>query len=126
LTRARKFAAGHNGLFNEKSLLAAARFSAADFVTGVTDGGIRIEAFLLSARPRCPDTGIGLAERRIVLQSRFERAIQRKKVCRARFCLCSAEARKFDRTHLCGFLMFVLRLHSRHFGLLCTSDRYHS
>jgi hypothetical protein len=58
-------------LFDEEALLAAAGFSAADFVAGITGGRIGIEAFLLSATARRPDAGFRLAKRGIVLPSGF-------------------------------------------------------
>lgn len=49
-------------MFDEEALLAAVNGAAANFVAGIADGGIGIEARLLVARFGGADFGFGLAE----------------------------------------------------------------
>ena len=62
-----EFAGGDDRLLDEEALFAAADRAAANFVAGVADGGIGIEAGLLLAGFGGADLGFGLAEGGIVL-----------------------------------------------------------
>jgi hypothetical protein len=59
---AREFSGGDNGLLDEEALLASADGAAANFIAGVADGGVGIEAGLLLAGFGGADFGFGLAE----------------------------------------------------------------
>ncbi len=121
LTQA-QLAAGHDGLLHEKTLLATADGAAANFIGGVANGWIGVEAGLLAARIRGADFGIRLAKRGIGLLRDFLDLLEGNQSAIG-FFLRTAKAR-IHRSHGLdvGVMMLMLRLVLRHLHFLGLRD----